>query len=977
MSAACTHDPLAAQDIDDGPGTLTPSQSVPDPTVPGGKRSTLFMSTASIGSLRTELSTVLDVGSSFDANALIILNPTAATVPPNGCTAGPMRACLRLVRAGDADLMQFSANALPGLSSVSYDPSRVAFPPFSGSLLTSTLELVGIDLTETDSQGNVTPDSWTRRAAALFPASDTELAFRLSPAETRVGARAGKMGMWMPATLTPNFGYAENTCKTTGYGYEGALGAETCTEIITGMNDKLGDLSEYVPGTEPSDFYCNEVSLYTRVHRIRLWLGLVPRTIPGCVPNMFNTQNDWMENVPGGHRYRQGCLAVDFALDAGASASSEDSSADIEVSANIHDCSSVVKFACNHLVNCPKKASKIAAEQVPSKVVPMLRKQLATQLAPLFSYAGGGSSPYAKPAAGAGCNALTSPACRAAIRDHHLPASLTRLSYGWFANAFASFSSTPSYQFPVVGVEVPCMSGFDLVEQPSGELACVKCPTNCSYDPKLGQCFDGWVLCPMQYSLPQRIDLHYATDHDGDGVTTNKDNCPDTPNPSQADKDGDGIGDTCDLCPCTLGPDVDGDGVCAVACNGPGDNCPTVANASQENCNLEAEVARGAELLGDACDPVPCPRFTPNFTSSQVGVHKGPLYTDVKMKQSLDYITVRPIGSRTKTASVLTEVPVAVAQTHYRYCIEDASQSAFCFANTAIDDSWLGKVSTAADEDTSTLWHRVTMNGLGLGVPEGQRTYQAGADFSRAWDYGTDFKAWRASAWGAAWIPDLVAAAAPSNTDVFFGFKGRFWVHAATGVGTTDLSQNTGLHALKSNPTQPADSQSNHYEELTPFSKYAFYQASGILDSLFIDRECHWCGAAVTFKPVDDCPYCTLEAVSELSSPVSRFVVKNGDGRVGVVSTSGALSPLRSSLSPSLAAKLGAAVVWVDQAEPSAYGGKSLVSPMSVGLSPVDGSLVEQVFSASGQLLGQADLVTDPGDGVPGLAAAKLPAAAQ
>ncbi|MCK6533909.1 MAG: hypothetical protein L6Q84_13140, partial [Polyangiaceae bacterium] len=793
MSASCTHDPLAKQDIDQGPGVVVPPKVVADPAVPGGKRSTLFMSNASVGSLRNELSTVLDVGTSFDANALIILNPTAATLPPKGCTAGPQRACLRLVRGGNSDLAQLSANILPGASTVSYDPNRVTIPPFTGSLLTSGLELVGIDLTDLDSQGNVVLDSWTIRAAALFPWNDTELGLRLAPTETYFGSRVGKMGVWMPATLTPNFALtAQNDCHLGGSpGYPqfpGSLGPETCAEIMTGLNDSLGDISEYIPGTEPTDFHCNDFRLYTTIRRIRLWLGLVPRVIPGCVPSQFNSQNDWMENVPGGHRYRQGCLAVDFALDADASASTEGSTADIKVSANIDDCSDVVKFACDHVVNCPHKASEIAAKQIPSKVVPMLRKQLATQLAPLFSYAGGASSPYNKPAPGSACDALSSPACRAAIRNHHLPASLTRLAYGWFANAFASFDSTPSYQFPVVGVEVPCMSGFDVVEQPSGELACVRCQKNCSYDKKLGQCLPdspkpggGVQFCDAQWSLPQVLNLHYATDHDADGIATNKDNCPDTPNPSQSDKDGDGLGDTCDLCPCTEGPDVDGDGVCAVACNGPGDNCPSVANPNQENCNLDAEVARSAETLGDACDPVPCPRFTPVFNkASVVGEHKGPLYTDVKVKQSLDHITFEPIGSRSKTATTLTEVPVEVAQTHYRYCVDNGNVGAECFLGTAIHDSWLNKASSAALEDTFTLWHRVTMNGLGLGVPEGAQTYQDGAKFSRTWSFGADFKAWKASAWGAPWIPDLVAAAAPSNTDAFFSFQGRFWVHAAT-----------------------------------------------------------------------------------------------------------------------------------------------------------------------------------------------------
>ncbi|MBU1693896.1 MAG: thrombospondin type 3 repeat-containing protein [Verrucomicrobia bacterium] len=35
-------------------------------------------------------------------------------------------------------------------------------------------------------------------------------------------------------------------------------------------------------------------------------------------------------------------------------------------------------------------------------------------------------------------------------------------------------------------------------------------------------------------------------DQDGDGIADKDDNCPDTPNPDQADLDGDGLGDACD-----------------------------------------------------------------------------------------------------------------------------------------------------------------------------------------------------------------------------------------------------------------------------------------------------------------------------------------------------------------------------------------------------------------------------------------------
>ena len=127
-------------------------------------------------------------------------------------------------------------------------------------------------------------------------------------------------------------------------------------------------------------------------------------------------------------------------------------------------------------------------------------------------------------------------------------------------------------------------------------------------------------------------------DQDGDGLTNDMDNCPESANPDQLDWDSDQVGDSCDNCPrkpnadqvdsdsddigdscdkCPLIPfdsqqDTDGDTV-GDEC----DNCPTVKNKNQadrdgdgignkcDNCILVAnpdQADSDNDGIGDACD---------------------------------------------------------------------------------------------------------------------------------------------------------------------------------------------------------------------------------------------------------------------------------------------------------------------------------------------------------------------------------------
>jgi len=105
-----------------------------------------------------------------------------------------------------------------------------------------------------------------------------------------------------------------------------------------------------------------------------------------------------------------------------------------------------------------------------------------------------------------------------------------------------------------------------------------------------------------------------VTDNDGDTIDDYVDNCPNTPNLSQADWDGDLVGDVCD-------PDADGDGANGDGAGGPSafdanDLDPNVTIDSDsdtvddlvDNCILAIntdQIDTDSDGVGDACDDYP------------------------------------------------------------------------------------------------------------------------------------------------------------------------------------------------------------------------------------------------------------------------------------------------------------------------------------------------------------------------------------
>ncbi len=98
--------------------------------------------------------------------------------------------------------------------------------------------------------------------------------------------------------------------------------------------------------------------------------------------------------------------------------------------------------------------------------------------------------------------------------------------------------------------------------------------------------YDNWTGAPafagVNFAVTLETCVSCDDDRDGDGLANAGDNCPNMPNPDQADDDGDGIGNACD-------DDRDGDGRGNAV-----DNCPNMPNPDQADADRDG--------IGDPCD---------------------------------------------------------------------------------------------------------------------------------------------------------------------------------------------------------------------------------------------------------------------------------------------------------------------------------------------------------------------------------------
>ncbi len=292
-------------------------------------------------------------------------------------------------------------------------------------------------------------------------------------------------------------------------------------------------------------------------------------------------------------------------------------------------------------------------------------------------------------------------------------------------------------------------------------------------------------------------------DSDGDGLVNKLDEFPGCDD-FGPDQDLDGVPDECDPCPCDPGDeDEDGDGICRIRCQGAGDNCWQTFNPGQENCNLASELEHTpASILGDHCDPVPCPATALGealLKENVVDYHYGTGHSQIWWRcssYSRNLLSVRPLRSHPATGVNVSPVDVPKVPTHARFCQRDLSRGILCDDPFALQDARLADsgcappASCTAPETIDTHWHRMTFtlggNGADPNGPAPTPDYvytgdSAGGGFTWIWDYASDWQRWTQQG---------LIDNAPAARDL----DGAIWLHADSQVGATDLSLGTGFH---------------------------------------------------------------------------------------------------------------------------------------------------------------------------------------
>ncbi len=386
--------------------------------------------------------------------------------------------------------------------------------------------------------------------------------------------------------------------------------------------------------------------------------------------------------------------------------------------------------------------------------------------------------------------------------------------------------------------------------------------------------------------------------------------------------------------------DFDGDGIANDQ-----DNCPTVINYDQANCNSDAEKAKGFEELGDLCDPIPCAYARPEPPKLEVtssidnSFLKAVNGTMVRQDFELDPRPSHRFFNGSNNGDDTGSLTVDQVPTKYRFCQIDPAKFVNC-NNQTIDNGYAsmpnGEIGAARPYLHASM---KTLQGTGPTFDQEPFDHGTTPPTLRRWDYATDSNLWQNNGWitpvGNGW---------PSP-----GLDGRYWVHSDTDVGRYTYPPGATGYPEKLDGTASADDThlSNHYLWHNPDSPFSIFYTKRLILWPYFDWKIDW-ELAGSIGPIWGGEYLEDAKVVRSEGDYYALVTPEGNGLV-----------IDEFLGDGLKERLGdEGLIWVSAAEASADQThvKSSESPHAVAFAPGGTNIVDGVYRDASRAGNTADM---------------------
>lgn len=661
----CSHATLSSSNLNNNQLiTANPSTTlIPDSSVPGGLVGKVEFKDLNIGPVKEALTKLFQ--SNTNANAVITINSQ------NTCDGSSN--CFEIFRQ-PGNVRLWNPLEISGVGPQYYNGTDAI-----SVLLTDSLVLPGLgrrafpQLQEingflpSERPGNLANINCDNTGFCELPhGQNAEMRVRFRPESASIHRRGisipfdiqfshGANGFWRSF----NYCTKTNTVQGTIFDTHPNDLQNECTRVLTTANNKI---KEEMPFGYNLGLHHLDFSI--RLRRLRGAVILQASSRPDCTMDDVRLDLLWMSNAPEGRDWRNiGCLDVVPSIEVYPPTVRVESPSFgiIEQAYNWinSDLTSLIYLASDDFpevedpdmdllsVNVAfdsiftsgylgiselliaKQALKAGASQA-SSISSAISPLLSQQVRGFFSYQAPNGSPYHPYSSNDSCG-FNNPDCTQTIRNHRLPGSITRTSYGWFADMFGprEFSGTKTFVHPVKRVyddPQPCTLG---VPHKTRTDICVFCSEDdtVTYGTKINEDQEEVevIFCEnnstkyITSTLPreQRHFIEYAfvpsVDSDGDGHVDSRDKCPQIAdlfykktgisNYIFADDDEDGLGMICDNCPFVANPDqsdFDGDGI--------GDACDVCAGVVPDtaccNSDLDCGEVKGGQQRKNFCVPV-------------------------------------------------------------------------------------------------------------------------------------------------------------------------------------------------------------------------------------------------------------------------------------------------------------------------------------------------------------------------------------